>query len=153
MVTVTPSHCHRVLMLPWLLVSMLELILLGGPLVVLTDLLVLHLSLQGHLLPGLLLTNIPALLTILLLAVWCLVLAAYVSLGQAHRACQADSREVALKGEAEAEVEAELSSHHSRHSQYTQFYKPRHRHARPHQPTGVNLYPTPTLPPLSSIAG
>ena len=84
-------------MLPWLLLRMLELILLGGPLVVLTDLLVLHLSLQGHLLPGLLLTNIPALLTLLLMAVWCLVLGAYVSLGQASLASKAAGREAALK--------------------------------------------------------
>ena len=136
----------RVLMLPWLLVSMLELILLGGPLVLVTDVLVLHLlSVQGHLLPSLLLTNLPALLTILLMSTWCLVLAAYVSLGQPHLPSQAEGREVGV------EVEAEVSSRASRHSQYTQFYKPRHSHARPHQPTDVNLYPT--LPPLSSIAG
>ena len=86
-------------MLPWLLLRMLELILLGGPLVVLTDLLVLQLSLQGHLLPGLLLTNLPALLTLLLMALWCLVLGAYVSLGQASQASKAAGREAALKGD------------------------------------------------------
>ena len=137
----------RLLMLPWLLVSMLELILLGGPLVLVTDVLVLQLvSVQGNLLPSILLTGIPALLTIFLMFAWCLVLAAYVSLGQPHLPSQAEGREVGL------EVEAEVDRRqHSRHSQYTQFYKPRHSHARPHQPSDVNLYPT--LPPLSSIPG
>ena len=144
----------RLLMLPWLLASMLQLVLLGGPLVILTDLLVLQLSLQGTtpLALQLLLTLLPALLTIILMAVWCLVLAAYVSLGPAQSGGRGERREVAMKEE-EEEEEVEVRSHHCRHSQYTQFYKPRHRHARPHQPTGVNLYPTPTLPPLSSLAG
>ena len=135
----------RLLMLPWLLVSMLELVLLGGPLVLVTDILVLHLlSVQGHLLPCLLLTNIPALLTILLMSAWCLVLAAYVSLGPAQVDQQAEGRQGGL------EVECEVRSR-ARHSQYTQFYRQRHRHARPHQPSEVNIYPT--LPPLSSMAG
>ena len=29
-----------------------------------------------------------------------------------------------------------------RHAQYTQFYRPRHRHTRPMGPQHLNLYPT-----------
>jgi len=97
----------RLLMLPWLLVSMLELVLLGGPLVLVTDILVLHLlSVQGHLLPCLLLTNIPALLTILLMSAWCLVLAAYVSLGPAQVDQQAEGRQGGLEVECEVRSRA-----------------------------------------------
>ena len=90
-------------MLPWLLASMLQLVLLGGPLVILTDLLVLQLSLQGTtpLALQLLLTLLPALLTIILMAVWCLVLAAYVSLGPAQSGGRGERREVAMKEEEE----------------------------------------------------
>lgn len=133
----------RLLMLPWLMVRMVEMILAGGPLVILTDLLALHLSLEGLLLPGLLVTSLPPLVTILLMSVWCLVLATYVRLGQADRSRQGEGR-----AEEGVGVEAVGRPHQARHSQYTQFYKPRHAHARPHQPEDtVNLYPT--LPPLA----
>ena len=128
-------------MLPWLLVKMLELILLGGPLVIVTFLLAVHFTLGGHLMVSLLITSLPPLITILLMCVWCVVLGVYVKLGESSLSL---GREVVcVEGEVVREV---VRPGQVRHSQYTQFYKPRHSHARPHQPTGVNLYPTLPLP-------
>merc|ERR1712038_503741 len=71
----------RCLVVPWLLVSMLQLILLGCPTVIFFSLLGTYLLLQGQFLLSLVSFSTPTFLVLVAMAVWLTVLAAYWALG------------------------------------------------------------------------
>merc|ERR1711981_1555867 len=86
------SCCRvRCLLLPWLILSMMELIILGCPTVIFFSLLGAYLLLQGLFLPALLSFSTPTLLVLVAMSIWLTVLAAYWALGAKH--CGKDSEE------------------------------------------------------------
>lgn len=84
----------RCLLLPWLLVSMLQLILLGCPTVIFFSLLGTYLLLQGQFLLSLISFSTPTFLVLVVMTVWLTVLAAYWSLGSkpAHEYSKATAK-------------------------------------------------------------
>ncbi|XP_023322382.1 uncharacterized protein LOC111696864 [Eurytemora carolleeae] len=72
----------RCLALPWLIFSMLEILILGCPAVIFFSLLGIYLYIQGLLIPALLSFSAPCTLVLLSLLSWLLVLTAYWSLGK-----------------------------------------------------------------------
>jgi len=75
----------RCLVLPWLIVSMLELVILGCPTVIFFSLLGVYLLRQGLLLAAIFSFSAPTLLVLVAMACWLTVLAAYWALGRRAR--------------------------------------------------------------------
>jgi len=71
----------RCLLLPWLLVYMIQLILLGCPIVISFSLLGTYLLLQGEFLLSLASFSMPTFLVLMAMAIWLTVLAAFWTLG------------------------------------------------------------------------
>lgn len=139
--TLLIGSCCRVrcLVLPWLIVSIIQLLILGCPLVICSSYFALYFLIQGDYFSSLLATFIPTFIILFLLLFWCTVLSAYIQMGQARIARYNRGR-----GSLQTEQHHQpLLSHHGyKHSQYTQFYQPRHKHTQPLGPTNLNLYPT-----------
>jgi len=132
----------RCLLLPWLILSMLELIILGCPTVIFFSLLGTYLLAQGLFLPALLSFSTPTLLVLLAMAIWLTVLAAYWALGVKY--FEEDEPQPHLTPQ-----ERPVQFHAHNHAQYTQYNNPRHHTSTqrgpntPHPPaTNTNLYPT-----------
>jgi len=125
----------RCLLLPWLIVSMLQLVLLGCPTVIFFSLLGTYLLLQEQFLPSLISFSTPTFLVLIAMTIWLTVLAAYWSLGS-----KASSQQEYNKATAKARL-APLDGYQVAH-------KPRHSrshgHSHSHAVTtsNVNLYPT-----------
>jgi len=132
----------RCLLLPWLILSMMELIILGCPTVIFFSLLGTYLLVQGLFLPSILSFSTPTLLVLLAMAIWLTVLAAYWALGAKY--FDDDDSEQQL-----APQERPIQFHAYKHAQYTQYNNPRHHHQQgPNNPhsnpsaPNANLYPT-----------
>jgi len=126
----------RCLLLPWLILSMLQLILLGCPTVIFFSLLGTYLLLQGQFLTSLMSFSTPTFLVLIAMTIWLTVLAAYWAL-----ASKTSSHEEYNKATAKARL-AHLDG-------YKVAVKPRHRrehggHSHSHgvSANNVNLYPT-----------
>merc|ERR1712045_412972 len=130
----------RCLVVPWLLVSMLQLILLGCPTVIFFSLLGTYLLLQGQFLLSLVSFSTPTFLVLVAMAVWLTVLAAYWALGS--KAAQ-DCSKAAAKARL-AHLDGYKVAHCSR--------KTRHRtpdygdHGAGHAAAANNVHLYPTLP-------
>jgi len=121
----------RCLLLPWLILSMLQLILLGCPTVIFFSLLGTYLLLQGQFLTSLMSFSTPTFLVLIAMTVWLTVLAAYWALGS-----KTSHQDQYNKATAKARL-AHLDGYKAPH-------KPRQRreqggHSHSHN---VNLYPT-----------
>lgn len=75
----------RCFLLPWLVISMMELIILGCPTVIFFSLLGTYLLVQGLILPAIVSFSTPTVLVLIAMTVWLTVLASYWSLGRRHR--------------------------------------------------------------------
>jgi len=137
------SCCRiRCLLLPWLIMSMLELIILGCPAVIFFSLLGTYLLVQGLFISSLLSFSTPTLLVLLAMSIWLTVLAAYWALGVKYY--EEDESEQPLNL-----LERPIQYHAYKHAQYTQYNNPRH-HTSTHQGSNTphpsapnaNLYPT-----------
>jgi len=141
--TLLIGSCCRVrcLVLPWLIVSIIQLLIIGCPLVICSSYIAIYFLLQGDYTSSLLTTFIPTLIILFLLLFWSTVLAAYIQMGQA-RVARYNRGRGRSSLQAEQHSQPLLSHHGYKHSQYTQFYQPRHKHTQPLGPTNLNLYPT-----------
>jgi len=127
------SCCRvRCLLLPWLILSMMELIILGCPAVVFFSLLGTYLLVQGLFLPALLSFSTPTLLVLVAMSIWLTVLAAYWALGTKYSG---------LDGPEEVSPPSRpVQVHAYKHAQYKQYHNP--RHAQQHKTVHTsNLYP------------
>jgi len=112
----------RCLLLPWLILSMLELVVLGCPTVIFFSLLGVYLLRQGLFIPAVFSFSAPTLLVLIAMACWLTVLAAYWALGRRSRI-----EEEEAGGRGEAEVQPLIQEHpHVSHQynlgQYPQYY-------------------------------
>jgi len=146
MLMVGASCGVRCLFLPWLAVSLLQLVVVGCLTVLVTAYTSLCLLLQGALVTSLVITFLPTLAVLGLLGLWLIVLAGYRHLGKTRVAkCTGTSCEGSSSDDAGCLGENLVTNSPSyRHApaQYTQFYGARHRHTRPMGPVDLTLYPT-----------
>jgi len=111
----------RCLLLPWLILSMLELVVLGCPTVIFFSLLGVYLLRQGLFFPAIFSFSAPTLLVLVAMACWLTVLAAYWALGRRSRIEEEEA------GRGESEVQPLIQDHgHVSHQynlgQYPQYY-------------------------------
>jgi len=127
------------LLLPWLILSMLKLIIIWIPVVIFFALLGVYLYVQGLFLPSLLLMSVPGTVTLISLIVWILVFTAYSTLG---------SKTTSEESEELESIEPLIPGPVGRTSynlgQYPQYYPP-HTPAQACGPVSQ-----PTAPPQSS---
>jgi len=135
------SCCRvRCLLLPWLILSMMELIILGCPTVIFFSLLGTYLLVQGLFLPALLSFSTPTMLVLLAMSIWLTVLAAYWAMDTKYYE-ETDSKQQITP------PTRPLQFHSYKHAQFTQYNNPRHHqqptnsHSAPSAPN-ANLYPT-----------
>jgi len=138
------------LTLPWLILSMLEIIILGCPTVIFFSLLGVYLLRQGLLLPAVLSFSAPTLLVLVAMACWLTVLAAYWALGRRGRQEGAEERGPGECEEVPLIQDPQLQPTHQYNlGQYPQYY-PQHQQQGPSAPPQVSpvdknnphLYPT-----------
>lgn len=80
------SCCNvRCLLLPWLVLSMMEIIILGCPTVIFFSLLGTYFLAQGLIMPAIFSFSTPTMLVLIAMTIWLTVLAAYWSLGRRRR--------------------------------------------------------------------
>jgi len=75
----------RCLLLPWLVLSMMEILLLGCPTVIFFSLLGVYLLAQGLMVPAILSFSAPTFLVLVAMVIWLTVLASYWALGRKRR--------------------------------------------------------------------
>jgi len=127
------------LLLPWLILSMLKLIIIWIPAVIFFALLGVYLYVQGLFIPSLILFSVPGTMALMSLIVWLMVLTAYSAIGKKPTSEQTDELE---------SIEPLIPGPSGRTSynlgQYPQYYPPH----TPAQPCGPISQPT--APPQSS---
>lgn len=140
----------RCLVLPWLILSMLELVILGCPTVIFFSLLGVYLLRQGLLIAAIFSFSAPTLLVLLAMAAWLTVLAAYWALGKRSRI---EEEEEAARGESEVQPLIQDQGHPSNQynlGHYPQYYPSQNPQQGPSAPPQVtptdksnpHLYPT-----------
>lgn len=143
----------RCLVLPWLILSMLELVILGCPTVIFFSLLGVYLLRQGLFLPAVFSFSAPTFLVLVAMACWLTVLAAYWALGRRNRL---EAGEQAGRGESEVQPLIQEQQHGNNQynlGQYPQYYpqqQQQHQQQGPSAPPQVtptdknnpHLYPT-----------
>jgi len=138
----------RCLLLPWLILSMLELVVLGCPTVIFFSLLGVYLLRQGLFIPAVFSFSAPTLLVLVAMACWLTVLAAYWALGRRTRI---EEEEAAGRGESEAQPliqEHQHVSHQYNLGQYPQYYPQQQQgpsappQTSPTDKNNPHLYPT-----------
>jgi len=146
------SCCRvRCLVLPWLILSMLELVVLGCPTVIFFSLLGVYLLRQGMLAPAIFSFSAPTLLVLVAMAAWLTVLAAYWALGRRSRIEGGEGE--AGRGESEVQpliTDQGQGSNQYNLGQYPQYYPPQNPQQGPSAPPQVtptdknnpHLYPT-----------
>jgi len=146
------SCCRvRCLVLPWLILSMLELVILGCPTVIFFSLLGVYLLRQGMFFPAVFSFSAPTLLVLVAMAAWLTVLAAYWALGRRSR-IEGETGGLG-RGESEAQpliLEQGQVSNQYNLGQYPQYYPPQNPQQGPSAPPQVtptdknnpHLYPT-----------
>jgi len=132
------------LILPWLILSMIKLIIVWIPTVIFFCLLGVYLYVQGLVLPSILLLSFPATMTFISLVVWVMVLTAYSTMGKKQK----------LEEPIESESAEPLIPEHPpvegtsyNLGQYPQYYPP-HTPGQSYGPISQ-----PTAPPQSSPPG
>jgi len=75
----------RCLLLPWLVLSMMEILILGCPTVIFFSLLGTYFLAQGLIMPAILSFSTPTMLVLIAMTIWLTVLVAYWSLGRQRR--------------------------------------------------------------------
>jgi len=142
----------RCLLLPWLIISMVELILLGCPTVICFSLLGAYLLIQGLFLPAILSFSTPTLLVLLAMAIWLTVLAAYWALKPAKQ--YQEIKELLPKAGSEQPPlppERPLRIQAYQHSQFKQYNNPRHMPPQT-KPCPIPSAPNPNLYPTLPLA-
>jgi len=139
----------RCLVLPWLILSMLELVVLGCPTVIFFSLLGVYLLRQGMFFPAIFSFSAPTLLVLVAMAAWLTVLAAYWALG---RRARMEAEGEAGRGDTEVQplIQDGTVSNQYNLGQYPQYYPPQNPQQGPSAPPQVtptdknnpHLYPT-----------
>jgi len=137
----------RYLLLPWLILSMLELVVLGCPTVIFFSLLGVYLLRQGLFFPAIFSFSAPTLLVLVAMACWLTVLAAYWALGRRSRV----EEEEAGRGESEVQPLIQDQGHVAHQynlGQYPQYYPQQQQgpsappQVTPTDKNNPHLYPT-----------
>jgi len=141
--------CHvRCLLLPWLVLAMMEIVILGCPTVIFFSLLGVYLLRQGLFLSAIFSFSTPTVLVLIAMAVWLTVLAAYWALGRQNRR-EEESTPSSQDSESVQPLmynEGGQSGNSYNLGQYPQYYPPHSSQQQPQQPQ-QHQYQGPSAPP------
>jgi len=146
------AACCRVrcLALPWLIFSMLEILVLGAPTVIFFSILGIYLFIQGLVIPSIVSFSAPVALVVGSLLVWLVVLSAYWNIGRNNNYSDDDQREQEVQPLMSHEVPQGGQSASYNLGHYPQYYPPHNPPAGPSAPpqttptdkNNPHLYPT-----------
>jgi len=140
----------RCLLLPWLIFSMLEILVLGAPTVIFFSILGIYLYVQGLLIPSLVSFSAPCILVVISLFLWFFVLAAYSHIAKYRHCYDDDQGDQEVQPLMSNEAQGVASTSYNLGGHYPQYYPPHNQNAGPSAPpqttptdkNNPHLYPT-----------